>query len=174
MDFAEMTRMYKLADWVQEFLQSSKEVDSIHFDELVEMSSNKASGFDLVSNAAVLLKSVTSQLNALFEDRGVRYVLVYLPLDVTDDILSWSSQLLLKAGHTFEPPSLYMLRRNYIFGDTSEEYRKPVEIPNISDENIRVLFHSSRSSEGILHSWEFYSGIYLISEVGPGRGDRKN
>lgn len=169
-----MTRMYKLTDWVQEFLQSSKEVDSIHFDELVEMSSSKASGFDVVSNAAVLLKSVTSQLYAMFEDRGVRCVLVYLPLDVTDDILSWSSQLLQKAGHTFEPPSLYMLRRNYIFGDTSEEYRRPVEIPNISDENIRVLFRSSRGSVAILRSWEFNSGIYLISEVGSSRDDRKN
>lgn len=169
-----MTRMYKLADWVQEFFLSSKEVDSIHFDELVEMSSNKASGFDLVSDAVVLLKSVTSQLNALFEDHGVRRVFVVFPLDITDDILSWSSQLLQKAGQTFEPPSLCMLRDNYIFGDTSEEYRRPVEIPNISNENIRVLFRSWRPSEGILHSWEFNSEIYLISEVGSGGDDRKN
>lgn len=169
-----MTRMYKLTDWVQEFLLSSKEVDSIHFDELVEISSNKASGFDLVSNAVVLLKSVTSQLNALFEDHGVRRVFVFLTLDVTDEILSWSPELLRKAGQAFEPPSLYMLRDNYIFSDTSEEYRRPVEISNISDENIRVIFRSWRCSEGILHSWEFDSGIYLISEVGSGGDDRKN
>lgn len=169
-----MARMYKLTDWVQEFLLSSKEVDSIHFDELVEMSSSKASGFDLVSDAVVLLKSVTSQLNALFEDHGVRRVFVVLPLDVTDDILSWSPELLQKAGHTLEPPSLYMLRDFRVFGDRSEEYRRPIEVLNISEKNTWAVFRSWRRMEEMLNSSEFYTSIYLISEVGLGGSDRKN
>ena len=160
-----MPRAERLEEWVNGFSSSDKEFDSIHFDELIETSSLRVAGEALVSHALTMLNAVALQLERTFDEQRAKRIFVHIPLDITDEMLTWSPELWQKAGTTFEPPSLYLLRDPQIFHEDWEEYRTPVAIPVPHQNRVVAVFRSCRSAQAIRENWEFNSSIYLVLDV---------
>lgn len=156
-------------DWIDQVLRNTgSEADSIHFDSLKECDYQHEIGFELISKALEVINDVKNHING-FESNSLELTtVVFLPLDVSDEILLWKEELWESVGTAKEPPSLYLIKGGQIFDDDMEEYRRPISMPAHGHGTVRAIFRSFRDAESMKNLWEFTSGIYLSVHVDRG------
>ncbi len=160
-----MKKTENLNDWLARAIASQENVQTIHFDSLCNSIGHQSEGLELVRYAHTLLASTLQYLRSLPHEHGVKHVIVFLPVGVSDEFLIWSPENWKTLDCVEEPPSLYLMRDTQIFDDESEEYRRPLSMPIETQMPVRAIFRSFRDQEAMTHSWEFSSGIYLIVSI---------
>ena len=160
-----MIKAMNLNDWLGVAVASQKKVQTVHFDRLDICRSVQLAGIELVRQAQTVIASVQLFLRGITDEHGVKFVIVFLPLGISDEVSFWRPELWEKVDYDNEPPALYLLRDTEIFDDESEEYRCPVEVPVEGLISTRAVFRSFRNEEAMKNGWEFTSGIYLVTAV---------
>ena len=160
-----MKKFIHLDDWLNQSLSSAENVATVHLDRISDFEIEGIVGLDLVRATYDLLNSAAAFMQRLAVIHNVRYVLLFLPLDTSSELMSWSPDFWNKLDCTAEPPSIYLIKDVQIFDEESEEYRCPIALPFEDRFRDRVVFRSFRNQEAIENSWEFTSGIYLIASL---------
>ncbi len=122
----------------------------IEFKEKFSISEIEATSKDILSGFLMCLQKYDSQIKVL---------MTYFPLKDTDRISKWRSKSIegrLISGD--EPPSIYAMFSDDVFGAEFEQYIFPIR----SDEKYYTVFRSSRSKEGARGNWEFSNAIMVI------------
>lgn len=165
MDAAQMKYFETVYDWLRHVVAAQRGVESVHLNELEGGKCSQLAGIKLVQYVREILLSVVLQLRTSIAGHGVRQVVVFLPVDVTDELMSWTPDAWDNLACTDEPPSLYVIRDEQIFNDDCEEYRLPVPMPIDDCHGLKAIFRSFRDQEAIDNSWEFTSGVYIIASL---------
>lgn len=161
-DVAKMNNMQNIKKWINKFIEGSSEFDSIHIDEIDIDFDRRLNGQSLLFYLNNFMQSIVSGLKEIPDSCGLKYAVIYVPLESGGELLIWRPECLLQLGSVFESPCLYLIRSNEIFDDSSEEYRRPLSILSLRGGGFRTIFRSFRNQEAIDNDWEFTNGIYII------------
>ena len=140
-------------------------VYSRHYDEVVEaVDLCQATGRALFEQAMDLLDSTAAAFQAE-ELVSPNHLLVFVPLPSSKfiDLLEHENWDVVRVGQ--EPPGLYAIYGEDVFGFEDEEYRRPVDgLVRGSDRSTGAVanFRSWRSAPSRPKGEEFENGVYLI------------
>lgn len=160
-----MKRFESVNEWLRQVATGQRSFESVHLDELEGGKYSQLAGLELVRYVRQILLSAVLQLRTSIAGHGIRRVVVYLPVDVTDELMPFTHEIWRDLACADEPPSLYVLRGEQVFDDDCEEYRRPVLLPIEDSHNLKAIFRSFRDQEDMDNSWEFTSGIYIIASL---------
>lgn len=165
MDAAKMKNFETVYEWLLQIVHGQRGVESVHLNRLDGGKCSQLAGLELVQYVREILLAVALRLQTSLAGHGVRQVVVFLPIDVTDELMLWTPEVWNRLTCADEPPSLYVIRDQQVFDDACEEYRRPVPMPVGEGQGVKAIFRSFRDQEAIDNSWEFTSGIYLIASL---------
>lgn len=160
-----MNNFETVYDWLCHVTTGQRGVESIHLNRLEGDKCSQLAGIELIRYVRELLLSVVLQLRTSIAGHGVRQVVVFLPVDVTDELVHWTPDVWNGLDCAGEPPSLYVIRADQVFNDDCEEYRLPLAMPIEDCLGLKAIFRSFRDQESIENSWEFTNGIYIIAAL---------
>lgn len=165
MDAAKMKNFETIYEWLRQVAIGQRGVESVHLNRLERGKCNQLAGIELIQYVREILLSVVLQLRTSSAGHGIRCVVVFLPVDVTDELMPWTPEVWDSLTCADEPPSLYVIRDEQVFNDDCEEYRRPVPMPLEDSHGLKAMFRSFRDQDAIDNSWEFTSGIYVIASL---------
>ena len=160
-----MKNFETLYDWLRHVAAGQRGVESVHLNRLEGGKCSQLAGIELIQYVREILLSMVLQLQTSIAGHGVRQVVVFLPVGVTDELMHWTPNVWYGLGCSDEPPSLYVIRDEHVFNDDCEEYRLPVPMPIEDCHGLKAVFRSFRDQEAIDNSWEFTSGIYVVTSL---------
>lgn len=160
-----MKNMQNIKTWINKFIEGPNEFVSIHIDEIDVNFDGRLNGQGLLFYLNSFMQSIVLELKEIPDPCGLKYAVIYVPLESGGELLIWRPECLLQLGSVFESPCLYLIRNNEIFDDSSEEYRRPLSILSLRGGGFRTIFRSFRNQEAIDNDWEFTSGIYIIYDI---------
>ncbi|MGB9991947.1 hypothetical protein [Pseudoduganella rhizocola] len=152
-------------DWLLQVVNGQRGVESVHLNRLDGDKCRQLAGLELVQYVREILLAVVLHLQTALAGHGVRQVVVFLPVDVTDELMFWTPEVWNGLNCADEPPSLYVICDQQVFDDDCEEYRRPVPMPVGGGHDVKAIFRSFRDQDAIDNSWEFTSGVYLIARL---------
>ncbi|MDX8525880.1 hypothetical protein RFM68_15310 [Mesorhizobium sp. MSK_1335] len=161
-----MIRKSSVHRWLAQELSSGSKIKSTHFDEFIDYSPDKYSRNEILNYSIELIAEISGYISESFHLSGVKFIVVFIPLSVTADLKMWNEELLSFLGKPEEPPAVYVIFEDDIFGNESEEYRRPIEVlSQLEKSGVLAIFRSFRDRLSMTNEWEFTNGIYLVRRV---------
>ena len=153
-------------DWVRQIVGKawSETFESAHFDSFAKYNEEKLLGLSLLHYACCVLQEASVACDAL--GKTIFKPLVFLPLGFSKRMKKWNEENWHKLGKVREPPSLYIMKDEFLRSAYVEEYKFPVKVPLAFplDTLLVGIFNCFRTPEDIKNNWEFSSGIYLYRD----------
>jgi hypothetical protein len=146
-------------------LESDREFESAHIDELDLPEEYRGRGLHLVGACGALLERGRVLLNAAPNARRIRFLMVFLPLQSSLNLSLWTDELWEHVGTENEPPTLYLMARDQILHEWDEDYRRPLDVPVSECPHVQALYRCWRTRNDMQHSWEFERGIFLALDL---------
>jgi hypothetical protein len=139
-------RRTALADWLaRAFHEGDGVIDDIHLDQLVGPWDEISNGVESAAYGCEVLAVAAEAIKTRKNLRGVKDVLVVLPLDETKRVRLWKPQTWRIAGMTYEPPSLVLVKADNSSYRFDEEYFRRIDLPSQCSGAVMATYVSARN-----------------------------
>lgn len=151
-----------LQDWLNEAVAAPRvDGNSRHIDELANCAVSAVEGPVFLAGLLEIIARCVHHLRAVPDDNW-RCLLLYAPLGPTEELKFGNNDVWSDLRLLDEPPSLYLLLSDDVFGHAYEEYRRPLRCP--VEFTYFAGFRSFRPADHIDPNWQFSNGIYFLVE----------